>query len=65
MNQYELMGLSHSMVDHTSGFTILYLQDLFKEYPVSSIPSGQTFSVFLFIKDAFGNYTIDDLHFYW
>jgi hypothetical protein len=34
---YELMGLSHSTIDQDSGFTILYLQDLFKEYPVSSV----------------------------
>lgn len=60
---YELMGLSHSTIDQDSGFTILYLQDLFKEYPVSSVPFRPNFFSFLFIKDAFGHYTIDDLHF--
>lgn len=60
---YELMGLSADMVDHTSGFSILYLQDLFKDYPVSSIPFRPNFFSFLFIKNAFGNYTIDDLNF--
>lgn len=60
---YELMGIPHSMVDHTSGFTILYLQDQFKELPISSIPFRPNFFSFAFIKDAFGNYTIDDLHF--
>jgi AraC-like DNA-binding protein len=60
---YDLMGLSHSVIDQSSGFSILYLQDLFKEYPVSSIPFRPNFFSFLFIKDAFGNYTIDDLNF--
>jgi AraC family transcriptional activator of pobA len=60
---YDLMGLSHEIVDQSSGFSILYLQDLFKEYPVSSIPFRPNFFSFLFIKDAFGNYTIDDLNF--
>lgn len=60
---YELMGLSHSTIDSSSGFSILYLQDLFKEFPVTSIPFRPNFFSFLFIKDAFGNYTIDDLHF--
>lgn len=60
---YELMGLSHSTIDQDSGFSILYLQDLFKEYPVSSVPFRPNFFSFLFIKDAFGHYTIDDLHF--
>jgi AraC-like DNA-binding protein len=57
------MGLSHSTIDQDSGFSILYLQDLFKEYPVSSVPFRPNFFSFLFIKDAFGHYTIDDLHF--
>ncbi|WP_205513271.1 helix-turn-helix domain-containing protein [Longitalea arenae] len=60
---YDLMGLSHSVIDQSSGFSILYLQDLFSEYPVSSIPFRPNFFSFLFIKDAFGNYTIDDLNF--
>jgi AraC family transcriptional regulator, transcriptional activator of pobA len=60
---YELMGLPHNLVDHTSGFTILYLQDQFKEFPVASVPYRPHFFSFVFIKDAFGNYTIDDLHF--
>lgn len=60
---YELMGLSHSAIDSSSGFTTVYLQDLFKEFPVSSIPYRPNFFSFLFIKDAFGKYTIDDLQF--
>jgi AraC family transcriptional activator of pobA len=60
---YELMGLAHSTIDSSSGFTILYLQDYFKEFPISSIPFRPNFFSFLFIKDAFGHYTIDDLQF--
>ncbi|HEY8898734.1 MAG TPA: AraC family transcriptional regulator [Niastella sp.] len=60
---YELMGLPNSTIDSSSGFTILFLQDQFKEFPVSSIPFRPDYFSFVFIKDAFGNYTIDDLHF--
>ena len=60
---YELMGLSHDTIDSSSGFTILYLQDIIKEFPVASIPFRPNFFSFLFIKDAFGSYTIDDLQF--
>ncbi|HTF28944.1 MAG TPA: AraC family transcriptional regulator [Flavitalea sp.] len=60
---YELMGLSHDTIDSSSGFTILYLQDIIKEFPVASIPFRPNFFSFLFIKDAFGRYTIDDLQF--
>ena len=60
---YELMGLSASAIDSSAGFTILYLQDLFKEFPFSSIPYRPNFFSFLFIKEAYGNYTIDDLQF--
>jgi len=60
---YELMGLSHDTIDSSSGFTILYLQDIIKKFPVASIPFRPNFFSFLFIKDAFGSYTIDDLQF--
>ena len=60
---YELMGLSHSTIDSSSGFTIVYLQDIIKELPITSIPFRPNFFSFLFIKDAFGKYTIDDLQF--
>lgn len=59
---YDMMGLSHHL-DSSSGFTILFLQDVMKELPIASIPFRPNFFSFLFIKDAFGNYTIDDLHF--
>jgi AraC-like DNA-binding protein len=60
---YESMGLSHNTIDSSSGFTIVYLQDIIKELPLLSIGYRPNFFSFLFIKDGFGNYTIDDLHF--
>lgn len=60
---YELMGLPHSSIDTSSGFTIVHLQDVMKNFPVTSIPYRPDFFSFLFVKDAFGKYTIDDLHF--
>lgn len=60
---YELMGLSSEAVDRTSGFTIHYLQDIMKEFPVTSVPYRPNFFSFLFVKNAFGKYTIDDLKF--
>jgi AraC-like DNA-binding protein len=63
---YASMGLSHDSVDaaeSSSGFTIVYLQDIFKTFPLTSIPYRPNFFSFLFVKDAFGKYTIDDLRF--
>lgn len=60
---YELMGLVHSTVDSSSGFTVVYLQDIFKELPLQSLGYRPNFFSFLFIKDAYGQYIIDDLHF--
>jgi AraC-like DNA-binding protein len=60
---YEMMGLAHSTIDSSAGFTIVYLQDIIKELPIASVPYRPNFFSFLFIKDGFGNYTIDDLQF--
>lgn len=60
---YELMGLPNHPVDSSSGFTIVYLQDVFKTLPIESLPYRPNFFSFLFIKDAYGQYTIDDLRF--
>lgn len=60
---YDLMELPHALIDTSSGFTIHYLQDLFRELPVASVPFRPNFFSFVFIKNAFGNYTIDDLQF--
>lgn len=60
---YDLMGLSHHQIDSSAGFSILYLQELMKELPVTSGHYRPDFFSFLFIKEAFGKYTIDNLHF--
>jgi len=60
---YEIMGLPLEPVDGVSGFTIHYLQDIFKELPFTSVPFRPNYFSFLFIRNAFGKYTIDDLNF--
>jgi AraC family transcriptional activator of pobA len=60
---YEIMGLPLEPVDGVSGFTIHHLQDTFKELPFTSIPFRPNYFSFLFVRDAFGKYTIDDLNF--
>ncbi|MCE7054256.1 AraC family transcriptional regulator [Algoriphagus sp. AGSA1] len=57
---YEAMGLPLNEVDSSSGFTIHYLQQTFKELPFKSIPFRPNYFSFLFIKNAFGKYIIDD-----
>ena len=60
---YDLMGLSHEQIDSRDGFSILYLQEVMKNLPLTSVRYRPDFFSFLFIKEAFGKYTIDDLHF--
>lgn len=60
---YEVMGLSSDSFDATSGFTIHFLQETFKELPFTSVPFRPNYFSFLFINEAFGKYTIDDLSF--
>ncbi|MEH6682608.1 MAG: AraC family transcriptional regulator [Sediminicola sp.] len=57
------MGLPLDHVDPSSGFTVHYLQETFKELPYRSIPFRPNYFSFLFIKNAFGSYTIDDKNF--
>ncbi|WP_315815334.1 hypothetical protein [Paraflavitalea speifideaquila] len=47
---YTLMGLSPTDVDTQSGFSIHYLQDIFKELPIASIPYRPDFSAFFICK---------------
>lgn len=60
---YDLMGLSHELIDSSAGFSILYLQEIMKELPLASVRYRPDFFSFLFIKEAYGSYTIDDLQF--
>ncbi|WP_247232306.1 AraC family transcriptional regulator [Telluribacter sp. SYSU D00476] len=58
---YELMGLP--VVGDSSGFTVNYLQDIFKQLPFRSVPYRPNYFSFLFIREGLGNYTIDDLQY--
>lgn len=61
---YEAMGLSMDQKkDSYQGFTIHYLQDTFKTLPVRSVPFRPNYFSFLFVRDAVGSYTIDDMGF--
>ncbi len=60
---YQMMGLPVNAFDAASGFTIHFLQDTFKELPFTSVPFRPNYFSFLFVKEAFGKYTIDDLNF--
>ncbi|QEC42027.1 helix-turn-helix domain-containing protein [Pseudobacter ginsenosidimutans] len=60
---YDLMGLSHEQIDSRDGFSILYLQEIMKNLPLTSVRYRPDFFSFLFIREAFGKYTIDDLQF--
>ena len=60
---YETLGLPLDMTETSSGFTVHYLQDTFKKLPYTSPPFRPNYFSFLFIKDAFGKYTIDDRSF--
>lgn len=58
---YSILGLEQ--VDAHAGFTVHYLQDTFRQLPFRSQPFRPNYFSFLFIRDAFGMYIIDDLQF--
>lgn len=60
---YETLGLSVHEAESSTGFTVHYLQNTFKDLPYTSPPFRPDYFSFLFIKDAFGKYTIDDKSF--
>lgn len=60
---YESIGLPSDEVDSSSGFTVHYLQETFKKLPYKSVPFRPNYFSFLFVKDAYGKYTIDDKEF--
>jgi AraC-like DNA-binding protein len=60
---YKMMGLPAGQIDSTSGFTIHFLQDTFKDLPFTSVPFRPNYFSFLFVRNAFGKYTIDDVTF--
>jgi AraC family transcriptional regulator, transcriptional activator of pobA len=60
---YQQLGIPTDSLEEESGFTIHYLEDTFKELPFRSEPFRPNYFSFLFIKSAFGHYTIDDQRF--
>lgn len=60
---YRQLGLPTDSLEEESGFTIHYLEDTFKDLPFRSEPFRPNYFSFLFIKSAFGHYTIDDQRF--
>lgn len=57
---YQLMALPSEQLADVPGFTIHFLQHTFTQLPFTSVPFRPAYFSFLFIKDAFGKYTIDD-----
>ena len=60
---YKTMGLAVDLVDPKSGFTIHNLKDTFTELPFKSIPYRPDYFSFIFVKDAYGKYIIDEMAF--
>jgi AraC family transcriptional activator of pobA len=60
---YQQLGLSTNSLEKELGFTIHYLEDTFKDLPFRSEPFRPNYFSFLFVKSAFGHYTIDDQRF--
>lgn len=60
---YQQLGLPVDYLEEESGFTIHYLEETFHDLPFRSEPFRPNYFSFLFIKSAFGYYTIDDQRF--
>lgn len=57
---YESMGLSVALVNSVSGFTVHSIKETFLNLPFKSIAYRPDFFSFVFVRDAFGKYIIDD-----
>jgi AraC-like DNA-binding protein len=60
---YNAMGLPVGQIVSTGGFTINNLKNLHPELPFSSVGFRPDYFSFLFVKDARGKYTTDDVTF--
>jgi AraC family transcriptional activator of pobA len=60
---YRTLGLSVDLLDVRAAFTIHNLKDLLKELPIRSPRFRPNYFNFVFIKDAYGHYTIDEMAF--
>ncbi|ETZ24713.1 AraC family transcriptional regulator [Pedobacter sp. V48] len=60
---YEMMGLPVDLVSAESGFTVHSLRETFKNLPFKSIAYRPDYFSFVFVKNAFGKYIIDEMTF--
>lgn len=60
---YQQLDLPMDPLEKESGFTIHYLEDTFKDLPFRSQPFRPNYFSFLFIRNDYGHYTIDDQRF--
>lgn len=60
---YLELGLPVDYIQEELNFTIHYLEETFKSLPFRSEPFRPNYFSFLFVKNAFGYYTIDDQRF--
>ncbi|HKZ66225.1 MAG TPA: helix-turn-helix domain-containing protein [Chitinophagaceae bacterium] len=60
---YKTLGLPVDLVDPKSGFTIHNLKNTITAFPFKSIPYRPNYFSFIFVKEAYGKYTIDEMNF--
>lgn len=63
LTQYLHFGLAVDQIDEKTDFTIHNLQDIHLDLPFKSPVYRANFFSFVFVKEAFGKYTTDDLIF--
>lgn len=63
LKQYVSFGLPTDGIDEKTEFTVHDLKDIHHEFPYNSPVFRPNFFSFVFVKDAFGRYTTDDLVF--
>src|ERR1700743_2377292 len=60
---YQTLGLPVSLLDAGAAFTIHRLKDLLKDLPIRSPRFRPNYFSLVFIKDADGHYSIDEMAF--
>ena len=60
---YKMMGLPVDSIEGASGFTVHALKETFKELPFKSMAYRPDYFSFVFVRDAYGSYVIDEMSF--
>lgn len=60
---YKMMGLPVDSIEGASGFTVHSLKETFKALPFKSMAYRPDYFSFVFVKNAYGRYIIDELSF--